>query len=58
MTWTLTDKTVDIAIKTKGLKNGWISIAFPALDTPTIMNNADAISGDAKGVKVRAFFDF
>ena len=50
MTWTLTATTVEIAIKAKGLHNGWISLAFPAKDTPAVMNKADAVSGDASSV--------
>ena len=47
----MTDATVDIAVKTKGLKAGWVSIAFPEEDTPTLMANSDAVSGDASGVR-------
>ena len=49
MTWTLTDDAVEMAIKVKGFNAGWISVAFPA--TPGLMKDADAISGDASGVK-------
>ena len=49
MTWTLTNTNVEMAIKVKGHNKGFVSLAFPV--TPGIMKGADAISGDASGVK-------
>ena len=51
MTWTLNDDSVEVAVKTKGLNGGWISIAFPPADSPSLMSNADAVSGDAGSVQ-------